>query len=221
MVTIWAPLLGLAVTLTMPIDSCLDSWTMQEAARKAWWQPGHPGWCIPWDYDSTAFMRSLTEAPNVAQPAPSPKMRISAPVPRTLQTSESLLPCCLLLQHCFPDASSCGTVLRRLLLQPCSLLPPLAALFLDASSCYTGLWCVLLQHLAALFIGVSSCSIVRQRIIFHQYLVHSVLCAWWSSKAFCSHADSAIQLKHDYCTIALMSAQCVTDDTCLADTWRT
>ena len=61
---------------------------LQEAARKAWWQPGHPGWCIPWDYDSTAFMRSLTEAPNVAQPAPSPKMRISAPVPRTLQTSE-------------------------------------------------------------------------------------------------------------------------------------
>ena len=63
--------------------------TLQEAARKAWWQPGHPGWCIPWDYDSTAFMRSLTEAPNVAQPAPSPKMRISAPVPRTLQTSKS------------------------------------------------------------------------------------------------------------------------------------
>lgn len=61
---------------------------LQEAARKAWWQPGHPGWCIPWDYDSTAFMRSLTAAPNVAQPAPSPKMRISAPVPRTLQTSE-------------------------------------------------------------------------------------------------------------------------------------
>lgn len=61
---------------------------LQEAARKAWWQPGHPGWCIPWDYDSTAFMRSLTEAPNVAQPAPSPKMRISAPVPRTLQTSK-------------------------------------------------------------------------------------------------------------------------------------
>ena len=61
----------------------------QEAARKAWWQPGHPGWCIPWDYDSTAFMRSLTEAPNVAQPAPSPKMRISAPVPRNLQNSKS------------------------------------------------------------------------------------------------------------------------------------
>jgi len=60
----------------------------QEAARKAWWQPGHPGWCIPWDYDSTAFMRSLTEAPNVAQPAPSPKMRISAPVPRNLQNSK-------------------------------------------------------------------------------------------------------------------------------------
>ncbi|KAA6419351.1 MAG: nitrogen regulatory P-II [Trebouxia sp. A1-2] len=58
-----------------------------EAARKAWWQPGHPGWCIPWDYDSTAFMRSLTEAPNVAQPAPSPKMRISAPVPRNLQNN--------------------------------------------------------------------------------------------------------------------------------------
>ena len=33
-------------------------------------------------------MRSLTETPNVAQPAPSPKMRISAPVPRNLQSSE-------------------------------------------------------------------------------------------------------------------------------------
>lgn len=61
---------------------------VQEAARKAWWLPGHPGWCIPWNYDSTAFMRSLTENPNVAQPAPSPKMRISAPVPRSLQTSK-------------------------------------------------------------------------------------------------------------------------------------
>ena len=31
-------------------------------------------------------MRSLTETPNLSQPAPSPKMRISAPVPRNLQS---------------------------------------------------------------------------------------------------------------------------------------
>ncbi|KAL3156040.1 PSII 6.1 kDa protein [Trebouxia sp. C0010 RCD-2024] len=61
--------------------------SLQEAARKAWWQPGHPGWCIPWDYDSTAFMRSLAATPNLSQPAPSPKMRISAPVPRNLQSA--------------------------------------------------------------------------------------------------------------------------------------
>ena len=77
---------------------------MQEAARKAWWQPGHPGWCIPWDYDSTAFMRSLTQAPNVAQVAPSPKMRISAPVPRNLQSGKLLActSCLSLLLHPCP-----------------------------------------------------------------------------------------------------------------------
>ncbi len=78
---------GSAHKLSSPNSFTL--YNAQEAARKAWWQPGHPGWCIPWDYDSTAFMRSLTEGPNVAQPAPSPKMRISAPVPRKLQNSKS------------------------------------------------------------------------------------------------------------------------------------
>lgn len=79
---------------------------MQEAARNAWWQPGHPGWCIPWDYDSTAFMRSLTESANVAQPAASPKMRISAPVPRSLQSSKHpvtnlcMVAACPLIKRC-------------------------------------------------------------------------------------------------------------------------
>lgn len=81
---------------------------LQEAARKAWWQPGHPGWCIPWDYDSTAFMRSLTETHSVAQPAPSSKMRISAPLPRNLQNGK---PFC-----CTSAPFFCGVL-------PCQYLP--------------------------------------------------------------------------------------------------
>lgn len=56
-------------------------------------------------------MRSLTEAPNVALPAPSPKMRISAPVPRNLQSSEFLLPSVRLCERRFCLVQPCAAII--------------------------------------------------------------------------------------------------------------
>lgn len=57
-------------------------------------------------------MRSLTQTPNLSQPAPSPKMRISAPVPRNLQSGE--------FPQKFADPSQRLRVLTALL----KLVPP-------------------------------------------------------------------------------------------------